>query len=391
MPIYKLSGQKRDGYQKYRVVVNYTEPGGEKKRVERVAYGKEAALRTEEELRNKIRAGSDPLEEPKREKRNSCTVKELVAAYREAKQCDVRQTTAGKKQSIQSSHILPFLGEDELRRLDAARMSEWRAWMNRKEIGVTMKRNAYRELRAVLNWAVAAEMIPANPIKKIKDFSDPYLETSKKANKVRYYTKEEFQKFYSSAASWASSQPSLRNWGIVVFFAIAYYTGARKGEISALKWSDLEKDTIHIRRSISQKVKGTRITETPPKNESSIRTIQAPVPLMEILETHKARQKTDSGWSEGYRICGGPDVIPDTTIENANQRFAKLAGIKKITIHEFRHSHASLLCNAGINIQEVARRLGHSNPEITMRIYAHLYPQESERATEVLNRIEVNK
>ena len=66
---------------------------------------------------------------------------------------------------------------------------------------------------------------------------------------------------------------------------------------------------------------------------------------------------------------------------------AKAAGIKKITVHEFRHSHASLLCNAGINIKEIARRLGHADVNMTWKTYSHLYPAEEEKAIAVLNAI----
>lgn len=58
--------------------------------------------------------------------------------------------------------------------------------------------------------------------------------------------------------------------------------------------------------------------------------------------------------------------------------------MKHITIHEFRHSHASVLCNAGVNIKEIARRLGHSDVETTLKTYSHLYPAEEERAVKIL-------
>jgi len=58
-----------------------------------------------------------------------------------------------------------------------------------------------------------------------------------------------------------------------------------------------------------------------------------------------------------------------------------------ISIHSYRHSHASLLANEGINIQEIARRLGHARVEMTWNTYSHLYPREEERAVEILNRI----
>ena len=112
-----------------------------------------------------------------------------------------------------------------------------------------------------------------------------------------------------------------------------------------------------------------------------------PAQLVAILDEHRERQKGDKRWNESYRICGGPDVIPDTTLEKTNAAIAAAAKIKKITIHEFRHSHASLLCNAGINIKEIARRLGHADVNMTWKTYSHLYPAEEEKAVAVLNGI----
>ena len=77
----------------------------------------------------------------------------------------------------------------------------------------------------------------------------------------------------------------------------------------------------------------------------------------------------------------------DTALDNKNREFAKKAGLLHIRIHDFRHSHASLLANEGINIQEIARRLGHSKIEQTWNTYAHLYPREEERAIKILDNI----
>ena len=144
---------------------------------------------------------------------------------------------------------------------------------------------------------------------------------------------------------------------------------------------------MHIRRSISQKVKGDDI-ETPPKNKSSYRDLQIPEPLIKILSEHKKRQQeTSKLFSEEYRICGGERPLRDTSIENKNKAFAKTADLPHIRIHDFRHTHASLLVNEGINIQEIARRLGHADVQMTWNTYSHLYPREEERAVEILNKI----
>lgn len=163
--------------------------------------------------------------------------------------------------------------------------------------------------------------------------------------------------------------------------------GMRKGEIYALQWTDIKDGYISITKSIAQKLKGgDRIT--PPKNKSSIRTVQIPNPLQIILDEHYERCKAViQDFSVNMYICGGFRPVRDTSLEKMNKKFAELAAVKKIRIHDFRHSHASLLANEGINIQEIARRLGHSDISMTWNTYSHLYPREEERAIKILNKI----
>lgn len=109
--------------------------------------------------------------------------------------------------------------------------------------------------------------------------------------------------------------------------------------------------------------------------------------MKKILDEHKKRWKQYEGFNSTFKVCGGTKCLRDTSIENHNKKFAQLAGVKKIRIHDFRHSHVSLLANSGINIQEIARRLGHSKIEMTWNTYSHLYPKEEEKAVEILNKI----
>ena len=105
-----------------------------------------------------------------------------------------------------------------------------------------------------------------------------------------------------------------------------------------------------------------------------------PKQLNEALAEHKERQAKEPRFSPDFRVCGGLSCLSDTSIENKNRLFSSCAGLPHIRIHDFRHSHASLLANEGINIQEVARRLGHSNVQTTIKTYMHLYPRDEKGA-----------
>ena len=133
-----------------------------------------------------------------------------------------------------------------------------------------------------------------------------------------------------------------------------------------MKWSDIDDNIIHVMSEHCSKSLRVRTEKHLQKNKSSVRDLQMPLPLINILNEHQKRYKAIDGYSDNLRICGGIKCLRDTTIEKRNEKFADIANVKKIRIHDFRHSHASLLANNGINIQEIARRLGHTNIEITL-------------------------
>lgn len=380
MPIYKIDGEKVNGYQKYRVVVNWTDKSGKKRTVSRRVAGKASAEAEESRIKAELNAGALPDEV----KAAPMTVSGLMELYKVEKSHDLRATTLAKKVSILNTHVIPSLGSIRLKDLSVEELNAWRREMNSKTLKTTTKNNAYRELRCLLNFGVNRKILRESPLKGIETFRDPYAQAD--ALRLRYYTKDEYAKYISEAEKWAEQDGSLRAYGICLFFKIAYMTGMRKGEINALRWSDVEGGNyVWVRRSLTQKIKGEKWVETPPKTKTSVRRLQMPGKLVEALNEHKERQKKVRRWSESFFICGGPEPIPDTTIENANKLFAERAGVKHITVHEFRHSHASVLCNAGVNIKEIARRLGHGRVEITLKTYAHLYPKEEEVAVSVLN------
>ena len=226
------------------------------------------------------------------------------------------------------------------------------------------------------------EYIAKNPLKQIGNFTDP-LEGVKEMD---FYTPEEFKLFITAAKSKAQTSDEMHYWCIYVFFCIAFYMGMREGEILALNWNDVQNGEINITKSYNARVK---VKITPPKNKSSIRIIQIPEPLQTVLDEHYNRCKTMPNFTNSYFILGGIEPISVKAISEHGANFAKEANIKRIRVHDFRHSHASLLVNNGINIQEIARRLGHSDVSITLRTYSHLYPTETERALTILNQIEM--
>lgn len=371
--------KKKNGLFRYRVRVNYIDANGVTQQIERLVWGKAEAEAVEQQL---IAEYKDKRVTPL----SKMTVMELFERYKEYHAVETRKTSHETVMKGLRLWVLPYLKDHRVDKLKQADFAAWKVELDKKDISLRTKQNAYKSLCSMLNYAVKMEFIPKNYLSVLGNFKDTAV-LEKPSEKIHYYTAEQFEQFISVAKS---DCKTIVDWGYFVFFSIAFLTGARKGEINALKWSDIDGNILHIRRSITQKLKGGDV-ETAPKNRSSIRDLQLPEPLVAVLNEHKERQReaAPKHFTEDFRICGGLIPLRDTSIDKRNRKYADMAGLPRIKIHDYRHSHVSLLANEGINIQEVARRLGHSNVQETWNTYCHLYPREEERAVEVLNRISI--
>ena len=385
MPIYPVkktdkNGKEKNvlknGKQKYLVRVNYADQFGKPKQLTRVAYGMDDAKQLERELEAELKKQTPTAR---------MTLRALFDEYTLSKKNEVRATSLDKTRRILERYVLTAHGDDSLTKLNVASVQHWKQEIEALDLGITTRQNIFGEFRAMINYAVKLEYIPKNPLITAGNFRAP-LEEKKE---MLYYTPEEWLKYKKAAYDICSEyeeKGDLLKWGYYVFFCIAFYAGLRKGEIGALTWKDIDGNMLSVTKSVAQKLKGDDVI-TPPKNRSSIRTLQIPIPLKDVLDEHKARCKTFDSFDESYLICGGMKALRDSSVQKMNVKIAAAAGLKVIRIHDFRHSHASLLANEGINIQEIARRLGHSKIEITWNTYSHLYPREEERAVKVLDKI----
>ncbi len=374
MPIYKTS-VKKDGLQQYRVRINYTDSFGKAHSLTRHAYGLAEAKQMEQDIIREYCTEKPAV--------TRMTVQQLYNEYILAKENEVRATSLVPIKNCLAKGALPYLADKQLDKLTVPALQSWKNDIAMIDVSISTKQNYYAELRQMLNYAVKMGYIPKNNLTIVGNFKKDTQALPKE--ELHFYTPDQFKKFIAVAREQAEKKDTINDWSYYVFFFIAYFTGARKGEIYALKWSDIKGNVLSISRSVNQKV--GRIVETLPKNSSSIRTLQIPMSLEVVLKEQKQRQMKDKNFTDDYRICGGIDCIRDSTVCNKGFDFADKAGLPHIRLHDFRHSHASLLASEGINIQEIARRLGHSNVEMTWNTYSHLYPHEEERAVSVLDKI----
>jgi integrase len=157
------------------------------------------------------------------------------------------------------------------------------------------------------------------------------------------------------------------------FFIFLYHTGARVGEAKALLVSDISNGTASITKSMKHYVNGTQ----PLKTTSSRRTIQLD---RQTLEALNPLLKPDKVY-----LFGDLEPISLSMLTRNFKRALEASGCPKITIHDLRHSHASYLIGNGANVVAVSRRLGHSDVNITLRVYTHILKESEDKLLAILN------
>jgi integrase len=161
-------------------------------------------------------------------------------------------------------------------------------------------------------------------------------------------------------------------------FYILYFTGARLGEIRALYKSDCPGGTMSITKSIRRETDGV----TTPKNKFSVRKISLDTKTDLIIQKHASL--------EGLYLLGNDHPLSQTSVDREFKKYLDKAcnedpKFKRMRVHDFRHSHATLLINRGANIVAVSKRLGHANVQQTLKTYTHLLKENEDLALSILN------
>ena len=186
----------------------------------------------------------------------------------------------------------------------------------------------------------------------------------------------------------------LRDWRLGTVAMVSLFTGARLGEVLALRWNrvDLEGGVLKVREALEQtKAHGVRFKS--PKSKASRRDVTLPDMLVEVLRDHRkaaleVRMQLGAGRVPDDALLfatldGGP--LSPNAVSAAWADFAASIGMPDVTFHALRHTHASQLIHEGVDIVTISKRLGHAKPDITLRVYAHLFQKDDSKAAAAIN------
>lgn len=309
-------------------------------------------------------------------KKESCLpLAQLFENYCVFSEHRIKESTLYDMRTTCQRHILPyfekFASVNEIKKLD---ILKWQNTLNEQNLSYKYKSKIRTYLVSIWKFGQRYYDIETDPISGVESFR-----RTEARKEMQVWTEQEFSAFIDATDD-------------IVYrclFSFLYLTGARKSEALALRWTDidLENKTARIEKSITRrfdKVKhpGVSYIETTPKNIYSVRTVDLPQSLTNLL----AAYKWCDSCNDNEFVFGGEEPLANSTIARAFDEGIKKSSVKKIRIHDLRHSHASILIGKGLDIVSVAKRLGHANIEETLNTYAHFLPQNKEK---ILNAIEI--
>ena len=295
--------------------------------------------------------------------------KELIGAYLSHLKTRNKYSSWYSTQNKISKNISPYFDNLKIKDITPLVVLQWQQSID--SMSFSYKRGLRGLLNSIFKFGERYYDI-RNVVAKVEPFRN--LEAKKE---MLFWTVDEFHKFIDCV-----EQTEYK-----LFFKVLFITGARKGEILALSWNDIDlhKNTINISKSMTRKADGKAYGITTPKNTSSNRKIDMPLNLTNELKAYKKWQK-ENYTNTDFVFCG-ERPFPETTTTRIFDKACADAEVKKIRLHDFRHSCASLLISEGVSIVAVSKRLGHKNIEQTLNTYSHMMPNDVSLMIKALEKI----
>lgn len=307
---------------------------------------------------------------------NNITFKELYDLWLPQYRLRVKPSTIATSRRFIEKHALPYFANLKLDKITVRYCQEV---VNKWHENYKQYHYFRKAVGQVLQFAVQMELLDGNPMRKT------ILPRKKEVEEFpNFYTKEQLETFFECLDDHIESS-GRTSTKLLAFFRILAFTGMRKSEVLSLQWKDIDifKQELTIGKTLATDEHGQIIIQEP-KTKSSQRQIALDVKTIKIIEQWRYNQKE---WylKFGYNTSKDSQFLftnkfnelyypqaPNDWLYNILEKY----DLPKITLHGFRHTHASLLFESGASIKEVQERLGHKDVKTTMNIYAHVTPEK---------------
>ena len=338
----------------------------------KIKYYKSKKYLTKKETQKAERDYLNSLDGDK--KINSMTFSELCNKHFEYQKDKVKATTL--RNYLKRREHLKIFDNVKLNELNINHFEEWKRQMNTTNLETTTKNDIYKYLKCILNYGTRWYNCNFNSMcNKMTNFNNP----NEMPKEMLFWTKEEFDRFIA-----VETDIKYR-----AAFETLYYCGVRSGELRGLTWKDIniECKELSVNKNITINFDGKKYIITTPKTKSSYRTIPMPDILVDDLKKLKEFQNSYYDFNNNWFVFGSFEPLVKSALRDRKNKNCKLAGVKQIRIHDFRHSCASLLINNGANITMVAKFLGHAKVDETLNTYSHMFKNKLDDIVGTINRL----
>lgn len=296
-------------------------------------------------------------------------MKDFIEQYFEDKEKDLKIRTKNNKRYMLDKYIVPFFGNMKMTEITPAQITKWQNEMDKNGFSDSYLRMVDNQLRALFTHATKIYDLESNPCTKVRRLG------RSDTRSLTFWTIDEYDKFLDTIEEGSR---------YYVIFETLFWTGMRIGELLALTKGDIDFDNckINISKTYYRTKKEDFITE--PKTKESIRTVDIPEFLRDEIKEFCDKKY---GFPDDERLF----PIVQEAIQHKIRNNAVKAGVRKIRVHDLRHSHASYLINQGVQPLIIKERLGHKDIKITLNTYGHLYPNQQKQVANLLNEKRNNK
>lgn len=289
--------------------------------------------------------------------------KDFYQIYYDDMQGRLKSTTLATRHKTVLTKILPFFGELPMRDITPAKIRTWQNLLLSNSYSDTYLKTIDMNLFAIFKYAENYYDLP-NPYTKAGHIG------SSNSRRMQFWTLKEYHRFIETLSDDSKAHTA---------FEILYWTGMRVGELLALTPDDIDHKAVSIRITKTYIRHDGHDLIMPPKTENSVRSV--------VIPDFLYREICD--YIEAYNIKKNSRLFPHTAdyLEYHLKKGCRLSGVKKIRIHDLRHSHVSLLINNGFTAVVVAARVGHKHVSTTMNVYSHLFPNRQSLLVDALEDI----